>query len=122
MPNFSTSWKSSKKPKKQKKYLKNSPLHIRNKFLQVHLSDDLIKKIGKKTLRVRKGDKVKIMKGQFKDKTGSVEKVDTKKFKVYVTGVEFQKKEGSKIKFPIPLSNIMIMEMNTSDKKRHMRN
>ncbi|MEM3373837.1 MAG: 50S ribosomal protein L24 [Candidatus Woesearchaeota archaeon] len=118
MSNFSTSWKSSKKPKKQRKFLLNAPLHVRSKFLRAHLSDELIKKIGKKTLRVRKEDKVKVMKGQFKGIVGKVERVDTKKSKVYITGVEIQKKDGTKVKYPIHVSNIMITELYTSDKQR----
>ncbi len=118
MLKFSNQWKSSKKPRKQRKYVSEAPLHIKGKFLHAHLSEDLIKKIGKRAVRVRKEDKVKIMKGQFKGKTGKVEKVNTKKATVYIAGVEYQKKEGTKIKYPIKISKIMIMEMDTSDKKR----
>ncbi|MEM2130983.1 MAG: 50S ribosomal protein L24 [Candidatus Woesearchaeota archaeon] len=118
MSNFSTSWKSSKKPKKQRKYLYNAPLHIKAKFLHAHLSDELAKKTGKKAIRVRTGDKVKVMKGQFKGIVGDVEKVFTKTSKVYINGVEIQKKDGTKVKYPIHASNIMIIEMKTSDKLR----
>lgn len=116
--NFSTTWKSSAKPKKQRKYRFNAPLHIKGKFLQAHLSDQLSKKHGKRAIRVIKGDKIKVMKGQFKDKTGKVEKVVTKLGKVYIEGIEMQKKDGTKTKYPISPSNIMITELNLNDKKR----
>ena len=116
--NFSTTWKSSNKPKKQRKYRFNAPLHIKGKFLQAHLSAQLSKKHSKRTIRVRKGDRVKVMKGQFKEKSGKIEDVFTKKGKVYIAGVEIQKKDGTKTKYPISPSNIMITELNLNDKKR----
>ncbi len=116
--NFLTNWKSSTKPKKQRKYRFNAPLHIKGKFLHVHLSDQLSKKHGKRTMRVRKGDRVKVMKGQFKEKSGKVEKVMTKKSKVYIVGIEIHKKDGTKTKYPISPSNIMITELELNDKKR----
>ena len=118
MTSFSTSFKESRKPSKQRKYRSNAPLHIRGKFLNAHLSDELSKKFGKRSARVRKGDTVKIMKGQFEGKTGKVEAVDTKKSKLYVAGVGFQKKEGTKIRYPVPVSSVMISELNLDDKQR----
>ncbi len=115
---WSKTWKSSKKARKQRKYIRNAPLHIRNKFVVSHLSGDLRKKYSKRSMRVRKGDKVKVMKGNFNGKIGSVEMVDTKKMKVYITGLEIVKKDGSKALFPIHPSNLLIQEINKSDKKR----
>jgi large subunit ribosomal protein L24 len=118
MTDFSNSWNSSKDPGKQRKFRTNAPLHIKGKFLGAHLSDELAKKYGKRAARVRKGDKVKIMIGQFKGKLGKVEKVDSKKGKVYVEGAEIQKKDGTKTKYPITASNVMIIELSLDDKNR----
>jgi len=118
MKNYSKTWKSSKKPKKQRKYRFNAPLHIRGRFLNVHLSDELSKKYNKRSIRVRKGDKVKIIKGQFKGKTGKVEKVDTKSIKVFIEGIEIQKKDGTKVKYPIAPANLLLTELDLTDKKR----
>lgn len=118
--NFNTNWKSSTKPKKQVKYRFNAPAHIKGKMLRTHLSKELSKKYDKRSVRVRKDDKVKVMTGQFKNKNGKVEFVDTKNFKVIIQGIEIQKTEGTKIKYPIAISNIMITELNLSDKKREV--
>ena len=58
---FSTKWKSSKQPRKQRKYLANAPLHLKKKFISVNLSKELRKKHGKRNVSLRKGDIVKIM-------------------------------------------------------------
>ena len=115
---FSTKWKSSKRPAKQRKYRGKAPLHIKYKFLSAHLSKDLRKKYGKRRLPVIKGDKVKVVRGQFKKRENKVERVDLKKTKVYITGVERTKKDGSKSMQPINPSNIIITELNLDDKKR----
>ncbi len=58
---FSKSWKSSKQPRKQRKYAANAPLHLKRKLLSVNLSKDLRKKYGKRNMMIRKEDVVKIM-------------------------------------------------------------
>ncbi|MBN1544601.1 50S ribosomal protein L24 [Candidatus Woesearchaeota archaeon] len=115
---FSTSWKSSKRPAKQRKYRHNAPLHIKQKLLSAHLSKDLRKRYGRRSLPVVKGDKVKVARGQFKGRENKVERTDHKKLRVYITGIERAKKEGSKSMQPINPSNLIITELNLDDKKR----
>jgi len=118
MKTFSKSWISSKKPNKQRKYRFNAPLHIRGSFLNVHLSKELRSKYGTRALRVRTGDKVRIMRGQFKTQEGKVEEVNVKKLKVYISKIEHVKKDGSKARYPIQPSNLLLVELNTDDKER----
>ena len=115
---FSTSWKSSKQPRKQKKYLANAPLHLKQKFVSSHLSKDLKTKHKKRSLGVRKGDTVKIMRGQFKKKTGKVDRVDLKSGKIYIESVVLTKKDGSKRPYPLNPSNLLILELNLGDENR----
>lgn len=76
---FSRTWNSSVKPSKQRKFRANAPLHIKGKLLNAHMSKELRQKYGKRSIRVVKGDKVKVMIGSFKGKIGQIESVDTKK-------------------------------------------
>jgi|TARA_B100002003_G_C14033439_1_gene498107 large subunit ribosomal protein L24 len=118
MVNFSTNLKRSKQPRKQRTYVYSAPLHIRQKFTGAHLSKELKEKYGKRSVTLRTGDKVKIMRGQFKGKNGTVEKIDLKKTKAIITGIELTKKDGSKVQYPITISNVMITELKLEDKKR----
>ena len=118
MKNFSKSWKSSSKPKKQRKYAKQAPLHIKRTMLSAHLSKELKAKHAKRSVNVVKGDKVKVMTGSFKGKIGVIDKVHTKTQKIEINGVEYTKKDGSKSKYPIHITNVMIMELNLNDKRR----
>ena len=115
---FSPSWNASKKPSKQRKYKANAPKHIKGKLMAAHLSKELKKKHKTRSIPVRKGDKVKVMKGQFRGKSGKIESVDTKKSKAYITGIEFIKKDGSKALYPIHASNLLIEELNMEDRRR----
>jgi large subunit ribosomal protein L24 len=115
---FVKSWVRSKQPRKQRKYRFNAPKHIMHKFLGATLSKELRKKHGIRNIAIRKDDIVKIMRGQFKGKTGKIAEVDVKISKVYVDGIEIIKKEGTKIRFPIHASNVMITALNLEDKKR----
>lgn len=95
-----------------------APLHIKQKFLHVHLSKELKKKYNRRNLGLKKGDKVKMVRGQFKKQMGKVDRIDLKRTKVYISGIEIIKKDGSKTNYPIDPSNLVITELNLDDKMR----
>lgn len=115
---ISTTWKSSTQPRKQRKYRANAKLHTKTKFLSANLSKELRKKHNKRSVPLRKGDKVKILRGNFKGKEGKIEEIDHKTLKVYITKIEITKKDGSKARVPQNPSNLQITELDLSDKKR----
>jgi large subunit ribosomal protein L24 len=118
MNEFSKNWNSSIKPKKQRKYLNNAPLSTRQKIMKCNLSKELRKEIKKKNITVRKGDKVKILRGDNKGKTAKVEKVSRRTYKLLLEGIMNQKKDGTKVYAPIHYSNVQIIELDLNDKKR----
>ncbi len=115
---FVNTWNRSKQPRKQRKYRANAPLHIKRKLLSAHLSKELRKKYNKRSLSLRKGDKVRVLVGDFKGKTGVIESIDLRKEKVLVRGIEVVKKDGTKVMRPINPSNLEIIELNLDDNKR----
>ncbi len=116
---FSISWIKSKQPRKQRKYRHNAPLHIKQKFVSAHLSKELHKKHNRRSMNLRKGDSVKVVRGQFKNKLGKIEQVNVKKIKVYVGGIEIAKRDGTKARYPIHPSNLIITQLNIEDKMRN---
>ncbi len=115
---WNTTWTGSVKPRKQRAYVRNAPLHVRNTLVCSHLSKELRQKLKHRSLRVRKGDKVKVLRGQYKGKNGTVDRIDTKRMKIYITGVEFNKKDGSKALYPVHPSKLLIQELEGTDKRR----
>ncbi len=118
MKEFSKAWKSSKNPGKQRKYRIKSPLHIKRKLLSAHLSKELRKRYGKRNIVLRKGDKVKVLSGQFKKYENKVEIINITKSRIFVNDIEVTKKDGSKKQVAIHPSNLMITELNLDDKLR----
>ena len=116
---FSTHWKSSRKTRKQRKYLANAPLNLRRKFMSANLSKELRKKYGKRNIPLRKGDMVRIMRGKFRKKTGKITAVYTKKMKVEVESMQIKKQDGSKANVKFNPSFLQITELNLEDRKRN---
>lgn len=111
---WSKAWKASSQPRKQRLYLRNMPLHLRRRLLSAHLSKELKKKHGRRSVSLRKGDKVKIMRGSHKGREGRIERVDVKKHRVYIEGVAVQRKDGSKSQVPFQPSNLLIQELEAA--------
>ena len=114
---FSKEWKASSQPRKQRKFLAKAPLHIKRKQLNANLSKELRSKYGR-SLILKKGDKVKIMRGKHKGKSGKITKIIVKRLKIYIEGIQTKKQDGSKVDVPIRASNLQIKELNLEDKKR----
>ena len=106
------------KPSKQRKRLFTAPLHIRYKILSAPLAPELREKYGFRSLPVRVGDKVQVMRGDFKGFEGKVLSVDRKKFRIAIEGITREKVDGTTINVPIHPSKVMITELNLNDKWR----
>ncbi len=118
MKEWSRNWKKSKNTRKQRKYRYNAPLHIKGKFLSAHLSKELRKKTKRRSIRIKKGDKITVLRGQFKKQKGTISDIDLKNNKVYVDKVEIKKKDGTTSFYPINPSNLMITELVERVKKK----
>lgn len=110
--------KKSKKPRKQHKRLFEMPLHKRRKILTASLSKDLRKRHGKRNLPVRKDDKVKIMRGKNKGKSGKVVEINLKGGTIGVEKITIKKPDGTEKVIPIRASNVQIIDLTLGDKKR----
>jgi large subunit ribosomal protein L24 len=115
---FNKSWKASKQPRKQRKYVARAPLSTKKKFITSNLSKELRKKYGKRSFQIKKGDTVKIMKGKFKKRTGKIVEINLKRLKVIIEGIQVKKQDGSKANIKMQPSNLQIIELNMEDQKR----
>jgi len=108
----------SKKPRKQRKFLFTAPLHLRSKFLASHLSKELREKYKTRSLPVRKGDEVEVMRGSSKGKKGKISRVNLKRYKVYIEGVTRKRTTGIDVQIPFHPSNLKLINLNLEDKRR----
>ncbi len=82
------------------------------------VSDELRSKYGIKAIRVRKGDVVKVMRGDFKGVQGKVTQVYPKLGRIAVEGLIRKKVSGQEIPVKVHPSKVMVVELNLEDKLR----
>jgi large subunit ribosomal protein L24 len=109
---------TTKNPDKQRKMLNNAPAHIRHKLMAAPLSSELTASRGAKTLPVRKGDTVRIMRGDNKGFEGKISRVDLKAYRIYLEGLTREKVDGTNIFIAVHPSKVQIRNLNLDDKYR----
>jgi large subunit ribosomal protein L24 len=109
---------STTNPGKQRKKLFNAPAHIRHKHMAAPLSTELASSKGAKTLPIRKGDTVRIMRGDNKGFEGKVSRVDLKTYRIYLEGLTREKVDGTNIFLAIHPSKVQIRNLTLDDKWR----
>lgn len=92
--------------------------HKRDKFLGANLSENLREQHRKRSMRVIKGDTVRILRGEYVGIEGKVEKVNTERSTLSIEGVQREKIRGGKVKVQIHASNVQIISVNTDDDYR----
>jgi large subunit ribosomal protein L24 len=110
----------SSKARKQRKALYNAPTHVKSKGICAHLDDPLRKEYKIRSLRVIKGDTVKVMRGDegIKGVEGKVDDVENKKGRVIVEGVTIAKADGTQTARPVHASKVMITKLDLTDPRR----
>ena len=104
-----------RKPSTVRKRWFNAPLHRRRKYLSAPLSPELRAEYGTRSLPVRRGDTVVILKGDWKMKEGKVTRIDTKRMRIYIEGLTRERMDGSTVPIPIRPWNVMITRLDLSD-------
>jgi len=94
------------------------PKHQRESLLSAPLSNSLRELYKKRTVRVIKGDSVKVMRGEYKGVEGKVEKLDTERGTLNIEGIRREKIRGGQVKVPIHASKVMLINLNLDDKYR----
>ncbi len=109
---------TSSQPRKQRKSRYLAPLHLRHKVLGAMLSEDLKEKYKKKTIPVRMGDTVKLLRGDHRGTEGKVAGVDLDNMTITVDGVTVTKSDGTEVPRPVHPSNVMITKLELKDERR----
>ena len=110
--------KGTLKPGKQRKLAFTAPSHIRRKLLTAPLSSGLRERHGVRSFPVRKGDTVKILRGDFSGIEGKVSEINTEQGRLFVEGVTREKVSGTSTKVSVHVSKVMITNLNLDDKWR----
>ena len=108
----------SKKPGKQRMAVFKAPLHKRQILVSAHLSGSLKKQLGKRSMPLRKGDEVRVMRGKYKGTVGKIAEVDLKETKIYLENLKRKKVSGEERPIPMEPSNLIITNIMMEDAKR----
>ena len=109
---------ASTKPSKQRVALYNLTAHRIRKLLSAPLSVELKSSHGRNSYPVRRGDTVKIVRGDFAGIEGKITKIDTRRQRLFVEGVSREKVAGTSTNVSVHSSKVMITKLNLDDKWR----
>ena len=102
---------SSQRRKSRKAHF-SAPSHIRRKIMSSHLSKELKTKYDVRSIPVRKGDTVKVMRGTFKGREGKVQSVYRKRWCLHIEKLTREKTNG---KLNIDFKSHIFFRLSSSD-------
>jgi large subunit ribosomal protein L24 len=111
---------SPKSPRKQRRQVQQSSMHTRKNHLNCRLDEFLQEEYGLRSLHVKKGDLVKIMRGQFRDTEGKVIRVDHKNMRVHLESATITKSDGKEVNTPIHPSNLMLVKLELDNERKKL--
>lgn len=111
----------TQQPRKQRNRQERAPLHKRQKQVHATLSDDLRDEYDTRRVRVRAGDTVEAMRGDYAGEEGEVFEVDLKDAVVKVEEFTVEKADGEEVPQAIDASNLRITDLDLSDSRREER-
>jgi large subunit ribosomal protein L24 len=108
---------NSTKAKKQRKARSEAFLHKKKRMVSAHLDSALMSEYNVRSVPVRKGDTVKIVRGSPDFRTGEakVASVDLKKCKIIIENITIPKADGSQKPKPVDPSDVLITKLDLSD-------
>jgi len=108
----------TKRPSKQRKELYDASGQQVRKLLSAPLSSELRGTHSRRSYQVRKGDTVKIVRGDFAGVEGKVTEVDRGSRRLFVEGVTREKTSGTSSNVSVHCSKVIITKLNLDDKWR----
>jgi large subunit ribosomal protein L24 len=97
------------------------PKHVRDSMIRSSLADNLREQYGRRSVRVIKGDNIRVMRGEYTGIEGKIEKVNTRRGTLAIEGVQREKVRGGNVKVQIHASNVQIIGLKLEDKLRDNR-
>lgn len=106
------------KPSKQRRQAALATEKDLQRQMRGNLSEKLREKYGIRSVSVRKGDTVKILRGDFAGIEGKVIETHRRSQRVTVEGVTREKVSGKQTRVPVHVSKITVTSLDMSDRWR----
>jgi large subunit ribosomal protein L24 len=111
---------SSKSPRKQRRLLRNSPIHSKKRRLRCRLDDFLREEYGLSRIVPKRGDLARIMRGEYRDTEGKVIRVDYSKMRIYLDSASTTKADGKETQVPIHPSYLLLVKLELDDDRKRL--
>lgn len=108
----------TKQPRKSRKRLHEADHKERRKQMSAHLSEDLMLEYDRRSMPVREGDTVEIVRGDFAGHEGEILEVDRGRREIEIDGVSNRRADGTQVPRPIHPSNVIITDLHLTDPQR----
>ena len=114
---------TSHKARKQRKARGEAPLHKRRRMVSAHLDSALMREYNIRSVPIRKGDTVRIVRGasDLKGSENKVASIDLKNYKIIIENITIPKADGTQTERPIDPSNVIITKLDLSDSWRKQK-
>ena len=114
---------TSHKARKQRKARGQAPLHKRRRMVSAHLDSALMREYNTRSVPVRKGDTVRIVRGasDLKGSENKVASIDLQSYKIIIENITIPKADGTQTSRPVDPSNVVITKLDLSDSWRKQK-
>ncbi|MFH1106734.1 MAG: 50S ribosomal protein L24 [Candidatus Micrarchaeota archaeon] len=97
-------------PRKKRKAAYDAALHDRRKKMHMHVSKELRKTLKKRAALAKKGDKVRVVRGDFRKREAKITAVDLYAGRIFLEGVIAKRQGGKEMPAPIEPSNCILTD------------
>lgn len=108
----------TRQPRKQRLRLHTRPMHVAAKAIRAHLSEALLLKYKRRSVTLRVGDTVRVLRGDYRGHTGKVVTVDHSTGRVTVEGVTVRKSDATEVSKPVFPSVLLATKLDLADRRR----
>ena len=114
---------TSHKARKQRRAKGEAPLHKRRRMVSAHLDSVLMREYNIRSVPVRKGDTVRIIRGSndLKGSENKVASIDLKNYKIIIENITVPKADGTQTERPVDPSDVIITKLDLSDSWRRRK-
>jgi large subunit ribosomal protein L24 len=109
---------SPKSPRKQRNLIYKAPLHAHKNMIKCRLDEFLREEYAMRSIVPKKGDLVRVMRGQFRDTEGKIASVNYSKIRLNIDSATTTKSDGKEIQIPIHPSNALLVKLELDDDRK----
>lgn len=110
---------SSSRRKARKAYF-TAPSSVRRKLMSSHLSKELKEKHQVRSMPIRRGDEVVVVRGQNKSHAGKVISVYRRRFCIHIERYTKEKSNGQTVPVPVHPSNVFITKLKMTEDRKNL--